>query len=71
MAVMPLVNTLDIRGCRVLIFAPDAQLLPSLRLAHSNLRYSGQKGTFQKGVAHFKRLSRPLSIFLLLEVVEC
>ena len=59
MAVMPLVNISVIRGSRVLIFTHDAQILPLLRLAHSNLRYSGQKGTFQKGVAHFKSAVMP------------
>ena len=54
MSAMPLVNISAIRGRRVLIFAPDAQLLPSWRLAHSNLIYSGQKGTFQEGMAHSK-----------------
>ena len=45
MAVMPLVNISAIRGRRVLIFAPDAQVLPSLRLG---VMY---KGPAEKGPA--------------------
>ena len=57
MAVMPLVNISAIRGSRVLIFAHDAQILPLLRLAHSNL-------CLVMGVAQYKSVTTPLINFL-------